>query len=95
MATSITTSLRLSDELRERYDTLARLTGHTRNGLMIDALERFIEQQMKEIVLVQEGIAQLDAGQGIAHDDVVARLINRGMLSAELLRHDRAVSVDA
>jgi predicted DNA-binding protein len=37
MATSHTTSLRLSDELRGRYETLAQITGRSRNGLMIEA----------------------------------------------------------
>ncbi len=85
MTTSYTTSLRMSNETRERYDRLAQLTGRARNGLMAEALEEFIERQMREIALIQEGIAQLDAGQGIAHDDVVSRLIDRGMLSAERL----------
>jgi predicted transcriptional regulator len=89
MATSHTTSLRVSDELRERYETLAQLTGRSRNGLMIEAMEHYIEGQMQEIALIQEGIAQLDAGQGIAHDEVVADLIGRGMLSAERLERDR------
>lgn len=90
MTTSYTTSLRLNEELRGRYDSLAEFTGHTRNGLMVKALEEFIERHMTEIALVQEGIAQLDAGQGIAHDDVVARLIDGGMLSAASLERDRA-----
>lgn len=90
MATSYTTSLRLTGEMRERYETLSQLTGHTRNSLMIDALEQYIERRMDEIALLQEGIAQLDAGQGIAHDEVVALLIGRGMLSAEQLERDRA-----
>ncbi len=90
MTTSYTTSLRLNEDLRGRYDSLAELTGHTRNGLMVKALEEFIERQIAEIALVQEGIAQLDAGQGIAHDDVVARLIDGGMLSAASLERDRA-----
>lgn len=83
MAASVTTSLRLSEDVRERYDTLAKLTGRTRTGLMIEAIERYIEHQMHEIALVQEGIAQLDAGQGIAHEDIVMRLMERGMISEE------------
>lgn len=83
MAASVTTSLRLSEDVREHYDTLAKLTGRTRTGLMIEAIERYIEHQMHEIALVQEGIAQLDAGQGIAHEDIVMRLMERGMISEE------------
>ena len=90
MALSYTTSLRLPAEMRERYEALARITGRTRNGLMIEAMEQFIERQMSEIALIQEGIRQLDAGEGIAHDDVVARLISKGMLSAEFLERDQA-----
>lgn len=95
MATSHTTSLRLSDDTRERYERLAQLTGRARNGLMAEALEEYIERQMREIALIQEGIAQLDDGQGIAHDEVVSRLIERGMLSPERLERDRARTVGA
>lgn len=95
MAATYTTSLRLSDELRAQYDGLARLTERTRNSLMIEALQEYIERQKAEIALIQEGIAQLDAGQGIAHDDVVARLIDKGMLSPEHLERDRARTASA
>jgi predicted transcriptional regulator len=90
MAPSHTTSLRLSDELREQYETLAQITGRSRTRLMIEAMEHYIEGQMQEIALIQEGSVQLDVGQGMAHDEVVAQLISRGMLSAERLERDRA-----
>ena len=35
---AVTTSIRLPDEVREQYETLAQATGRTRNELMVEAL---------------------------------------------------------
>lgn len=90
MATSVTTSLRMSDELRGRFETLAQVSGRTRNALMIEAMEQYVERQLHEIALIQEGIDQMDAGHGVPHGDAVALLVERGMLSPTLLERDRA-----
>jgi predicted transcriptional regulator len=57
---------------------------------MNEAMEQYIERQLQEIALIQEGIEQLDTGKGILHDDVLDNLIKRGMLSADRLEEDRA-----
>lgn len=79
------TSLRLPDDVREQYETLAQATGRTRNELMVDALRRQAERQLREIALVQEGLDQLRAGRGIPIEDVIADYVRRGILdSADL-----------
>ncbi|HWE64853.1 MAG TPA: ribbon-helix-helix protein, CopG family [Chloroflexota bacterium] len=77
---AVTISIRMPDDVHAQYETLARATGRTRNELMVEALRRAAEQQLREIALVQEGLAQSRAGLGIPIEDVVARFKAEGML---------------
>ena len=77
---TMTTSLRLPDDLREVYDTLVRATGRSRNDLMVEALRLVGERQLREIALIQEGQDQLRAGLGITLADLVDELRAEGML---------------
>jgi predicted transcriptional regulator len=77
---SITTSLRLPDDVRDVYDTLVAATGRSRNDLMVEALRLVGEDQLREIALVQEGQDQIRAGLGISFAKLVAELRADGML---------------
>ena len=90
MAAMSTTSMRLPDDLRERYDAFARLTGQTRNDLIIAAMGEYIEREMREIALIQEGFDAIDRGEYSPLEDVVQRLAARGMLDRAALERDRA-----
>ena len=80
---AVTTSIRLPDEVRDQYETLAQATGRTRNELMVEALRETAERQLREIALVQEGLAQAEAGLGIPIADVVARFKAEGLLPSD------------
>jgi predicted transcriptional regulator len=73
----------MPDEVHEQYEMLARATGRTRNELMVEALRSAAEQQLREIALIQEGLAQSGAGLGIPIEDVVARLKAEGILPSD------------
>jgi predicted transcriptional regulator len=90
MAAMSTTSMRLPDDLRERYDALARVTGQTRNDLIIAAMGEYIEREMREIALIQEGFDAIDRGEFSPLEEVVQRLAARGMLDRAALERDRA-----
>lgn len=89
MAAQSSTSVRLPDDLRKRYDELARLTGQTRNALIVRAMEQFVEQEMRELAMIQEGFDQIDRGETVTLDDVVADFAARGMLNREAYDRDR------
>lgn len=89
MAAMSTTSMRLPDDLRERYDALAHVTGQTRNDLIVAAMNEYIEREMRDIALIQEGFAAIDRGECSPLEDVVQRLAERGMLNREALERDR------
>jgi predicted transcriptional regulator len=82
---AVTTSIRMPVEVRDQYETLAQATGRTRNELMVDALRVVAERQLREIAMIQEGLAQARAGRTIAIEDVVAELKRDGMLPLDFV----------
>jgi len=94
MAAGITTSIRMPEEVRDLYETLAAATGHTKNDLMVEVLREEGERRVREIAMIQEGIRQARAGQTSSTEDVVARLKAKGMLDADFDLNDE-VDLDA
>lgn len=82
---AITTSIRMPDDVHQQYEMLAQATGRTRNELMVEALRAVAEHQLREIALVQEGLAQARAGQGMLVADAVAQLKAEGMLPEDFV----------
>lgn len=80
---AVNTSIRMGEDIRDMYETIARATGRTRNELMAEALRVEGERQIREIALIEEGLQDLRAGRSAPLDDVVARLKERGMLPAD------------
>jgi predicted transcriptional regulator len=79
----------MPDDMRDRYDELARATGRTRNDLIMTAMEEYIEREMRELALIQEGLDQLDRGEGVPLAEVVRRFAARGMLDLDAYNRDR------
>lgn len=50
------TSLRIPDELKNRYAELAASTQRTPHWLMLKALNEFIDRQEKRMAFIREGI---------------------------------------
>lgn len=80
---AITTSIRMAEDVRDLYRTLAQATGRTQNELMVEALRAEGERKMREIAMIQEGLAQARAGRLTPLADVVADFKHRGMLSQD------------
>jgi len=80
---AVNTSIRMGEDVRDMYETIARATGRTRNDLMSEALRVEGERQIREIALIEEGIADLRVGRNASLEDVVASLMRRGMLPAD------------
>jgi len=80
MAAGITTSIRMPEEVRELYETLAHATGRARNDLMVEALRIEGQRRIGEIALILEGRDQARAGRLSPLDEVIARFKAGGML---------------
>jgi predicted transcriptional regulator len=78
---AVTTSIRMPREVRDQYETLALATGRTKNDLMVEALRRQAEEQLREIALIQEGLEQARAGRTVPMDEVIAEFKRDGLLS--------------
>ena len=90
MATNSVTSVRMPEDMRARFDELARITGQARNDLILEAMDQYIERELREIALIQEGLAQVEAGETSPLDEVVERFIARGMFTRADLERDRS-----
>ena len=83
MAAGITTSIRMPEEVRELYETLAQATGRARNDLMVEALRIEGQRCIGEIALILEGRDQARTGRLSPLGDVIVRLKAGGRLPAD------------
>lgn len=83
MAAGITTSIRMPEEIRDLYETLAQATGRARNDLMVEVLRIEGQRRVREIAMILEGREQARAGRLSPLGDVVARFKARGLLPAD------------
>jgi predicted transcriptional regulator len=82
MAAGVTTSIRMPEDVRELYETIAQATGRTKNDVMVEVLRTEGQRRVEEIAMVLEGREQARAGRLSSIDDVVARFKQRGILPA-------------
>ncbi|HZS86588.1 MAG TPA: hypothetical protein VFE42_03745 [Chloroflexota bacterium] len=94
MAAGITTSIRMPQEVRDLYETIAQATGRAKNDLMVEALLMEGQRRVHEIAMILEGGAQARAGQLSSIEDVVARFKDKGMLPADFDLDARDVDAD-
>lgn len=73
MAGSTSLSFRVSKETAKRLDALAEATDRPRSWLLEQALESYLEVQAWQVEHIRQGLAELEAGQGIPHEEVVRR----------------------
>ncbi len=83
MAAGITTSIRMPEEVRDLYETIARATGRAKNDLMVEVLRHEGQRQVREIALILEGRDDARAGRTSPIADVAARFKERGLLAAD------------
>lgn len=71
MAKSTTVSVRLSPEMKDRLETLARDTHRSKSFLAAEAINAYIENNAWQIEGIRKALRKADAGGPfIAHDDV-------------------------
>lgn len=67
-------SLRVPADVVEALDKVATILDRPRSWVMLRALRRYLSEEGQEILDVQEGIAELDQGEGMPFDDVLAEI---------------------
>ena len=73
-AASIPVSLRVPADVIETLDKIATALERPRSWVMLRALRQYIADEGQEVLDVQEGIAELDRGEGIPIEDVLAEM---------------------
>jgi predicted transcriptional regulator len=68
----------------ERLDKLAKALDRSRNYVVKQALEAYLEEQSWQLQAIEEGLASLDRGAGRPHDEVMAEV------RAKIRRHHPA-----
>lgn len=71
-ATSLTISM--SDEVAEKLERIARAMRRDRAALAADVLTRFVDREIRIFEAVQQGLADVDAGRTIPHDEVMDQI---------------------
>lgn len=71
---SISISLRVPTDVLEKLDKIAAVTERSRTWVCLRALRQYLADEGAEILDVQEGIAELDRGEGAPLEEVVAEL---------------------
>jgi predicted transcriptional regulator len=71
---SMPVSLRVPSDLIETLDKIAAVLERPRSWVMLRALRQYIADEGQEVLDVQEGIAELDRGEGIPIEDVLAEM---------------------
>ena len=84
MAT-IATTIRIPQDLQDRYDHLAQATGHTPEHLMAEALERYAAREGWQIEQTRASLTALEAGalETTDLDDLIAEDVASGEITRE------------
>jgi predicted transcriptional regulator len=60
------TSVRLSDTLRQKIDSLARATGRSKSFLIQEAVEQYVANEAWQVAQIEEGLRADDADEHVA-----------------------------
>ena len=77
-AQTTTLSFRVPPEAAARLDALAEATDRPRSWLLEQALDQYLDVQAWQVEHIAKGLADLEAGRVIDHDEVVATLESWG-----------------
>jgi predicted transcriptional regulator len=71
---SETVTVRLSPEAKARLDELATQTRRTKSFLAAEAISDYVEREMKIVSAIHRGLADIEAGRTVPHEDAMKRL---------------------
>ena len=70
---STTMTIRVTPDLKEKLGRLAHNTRRTRSYLAAEAVEAYVNRELRIIEGIQRGLADMEAGRVTPHDDVTAK----------------------
>jgi len=72
MTTSTTMTIRLDPKLKEKLGRLADGTRRSRSFLAAEAVEAYVNRELAIIEGIERGLADLEAGRTVSHEDAMA-----------------------
>lgn len=73
MGATTTMTIRVTPALKEKLGRLAQDTRRTRSFLAAEAVESYVNRELRIIEGIQRGLADMEAGRVTPHDEVMAR----------------------
>jgi predicted transcriptional regulator len=73
---SLTMEICLPGELEDKLSRLASMQGRESAALVVEAVERLVDYDAWFVAEVDKGLAQIEAGQTLSHEEVGRRLQN-------------------
>jgi len=74
MSKTAVLTTRVSAELSERIDELAKEMERSRAWVIAKAVERFVEEEMELIEAIREGERDIAEGRFVTHEELVAEI---------------------
>lgn len=74
MSVSTTTTIRLSSDLKDKLDRLARITRRSKSFLAAEAISAYVDRELEIVEGIQRGLADVRAGRTVPHEQVVAEI---------------------
>ncbi|SFH98093.1 Predicted transcriptional regulator [Bosea sp. OK403] len=71
---STTMTIRLSKEVKDGLGRIASATRRTNSYLAAEAIEAYVARESAIIDGVRDGLADMQAGRVVSHDEAIARL---------------------
>lgn len=65
-------TVRISPEKQRQLDALAQALDRSRNWVVSEAVDRYLDLQAWQIEQIQHGVAEADQGDLVPHDEVSA-----------------------
>ncbi len=69
----VTVTVRMPKSLRDRLEVLSAETRRSKSFLGMEAITKFVETEEELIFGIKQAQAELKAGLGVSHDEIVAQ----------------------
>lgn len=74
MGASTTITIRVTPDLKEKLGRLAQNTRRSKSYLAADAVEAYVDRELKIIEGIQRGLADMAAGRVTPHEEAMDRI---------------------
>jgi predicted transcriptional regulator len=72
--TDTTITVRVSTDLRNRLEAIAKETRRSKSFLSNEAIERYVESEEENLAGIEEGLEDIKTGRTVSHEEAVRRI---------------------